>query len=563
MTHAKRSTALTLVLIPVLWWLSPVKDNHLFAQAETAGSVIVGTVRDASGALIPQATVTLLDQDQKSVRQAATSDEGAFELIGVAAGRYDIEFSAVGFKDRLIEEVQLGPGETLPLDVTLDLAERTDQAEVVAERDSGTGVRKLVPIDAPIGLPPFMKDELPKPPLRVRGRIYSDWFGINTGGRFVSQFSNRVRMDLGDAGAGWSARFDVRDRVYLGNEGRHQLSLYDVRLTYDHIQKPVYLAIGQMNLYDTAGIGELLGGVAAYRPDPRILIGGYGGLLPNLYETGVDPSYQRYGIFAHYLGPKAQTFSLSLNEIRYSGQSERRYVYFTGLTHAGERAILYGNLEFEAGSAVKGSDRLSRVFTNARIDLTSRLDVTFNLSSGKGLDFHRFVLDRLQDPLGDRNDLERFYYNTQYGARLRYRVSENWRLYFGQSLSERKDRAIKNRTTQLGLSVSQIAQSGLSVYANYNLNRGDQAESDSLCCSISKALGRRSWTTSYSTSFNALRFSSNTVNPEVIHLPSTRTLFNELFLVITRGLAFAVQYEHAFGLTEGEDLLFARIIIRM
>jgi len=104
---------------------------------------------------------------------------------------------------------------------------------------------------------------------------------------------------------------------------------------------------------------------------------------------------------------------------------------------------------------------------------------------------------------------------------------------------------------------------GLSVYANYNINRGDTSESDSFYLSISKTLGKHSWSTSYSTSFNGLRFNNAFGVPEVVHMPSRSSLFNELFFVINRSLALSFQHEHTFGLTQGEDLFFVRFILRM
>lgn len=533
------------------------------AQDNQVQGTLSGTVKDPSGFLIPGSSVSLLTSDLRLVGQTSTGEFGEFKFEKVSPGDYLIEVQAIGFNDRRIENVPVTADKPLSLEVVLELAGRADQAEVVGKRETSGAEAKLVPIEHPLEPPSFMREEVPQPSLLVRGRLYSDWFSIRTGSQFVNQLSNRVRMELGEPGLGWSARFDFRDRVTFGDFSSHRISFYDARISFDDIRHPLYASFGQMNLYDTAGIGELLGGVFGVRPSPRLLVGGYGGLRPDLYRTDIDPSFQKYGLFARYIGPKAQTFSGSFNQVRYSGETERSYLYFNGLTHAGNRAVLYGNVELELGSHIRSADRVSRTFLNARVDVNRRIDFIANYSAGKGLDFHRYLLERAQDPLGDRNELERFYYNTQYGVRLRYRLSDNWRLFVGQRISERRDLSIQNRTTQLGLSASRVRDLGISLYANYNINRGDDSESDSFYASISKTLGRHSWSTSYSTSFNGLRFNTSEGLPEVIHLASRSTLFNELFLVINRALALSFQYEHTFGLAEGEDHFFVRLILRM
>ncbi len=398
----------------------------------------------------------------------------------------------------------------------------------------------------------------------LRGRFYVDWFGAQYESRFFSQLSSRLRLEIGNPpGNGWTLKFDIRNRRRLGRDSRNQLTIYDYRLTFDDLNNPFFLAVGQMNLYDTGGIGELLGGSMGFKWTPRLLIAGYGGLKPDLFSTSRDQYLRKYGVFARYLGPGAKTVSLSYNELSFLGELERRFFYMKGLFPIKGRAVLYGNMEYELAPNISKADRLSRLFLNARFDLTNFVDLTTNYSSGRGLDYHSYLLERTQNPVINDLDLERFYYSISYGANMRLKLSRQVRFFVGKRESQAKDDGIRNHTTRIGLSTGNIAGTGLSFYASYNINRGDQSESDSLYSSISKTFGRLTWTANYSTSFNGLRFDSVDGSPEPIHIENRRTFSNDLFMIISRALAISVQHERTLGRDINEDLFFFRFIYRM
>ncbi|MGZ7046345.1 MAG: hypothetical protein ACXVJK_08475, partial [Candidatus Aminicenantales bacterium] len=113
-----------------------------------------------------------------------------------------------------------------------------------------------------------------------KGTIYLDWLGTRSpDGAFFNQISARVRFDLiSRPGTGWTFSLDARDRVGVMATSRNQVILYNARLTFDRPGSLFYLSLGQMNLYDSAGIGELMGGVAGIRIMPSLMIGGFGGL---------------------------------------------------------------------------------------------------------------------------------------------------------------------------------------------------------------------------------------------------------------------------------------------
>jgi hypothetical protein len=63
----------------------------------TAGPVLTGTVTDASGAVIPNAAVEILDEGSHPLRTAITDRDGRYRIDGLPSGNYRLEANAPGF----------------------------------------------------------------------------------------------------------------------------------------------------------------------------------------------------------------------------------------------------------------------------------------------------------------------------------------------------------------------------------------------------------------------------------------------------------------------------------
>lgn len=398
------------------------------------------------------------------------------------------------------------------------------------------------------------------------GAIYTDWFRSQyEDGLSTAQLSTRVKLEAGKRpGYGWRMFFDGRHRYRDGSASKNTLLLYDARLIYDRTESPLALSLGQMNLYESAGVGQLAGAVVGVRPgeDRNWTIGGYGGLEPDIYAVAYDLKYTKYGVFSQYHGSGAKSFALSYNTILYEGVAEREFLYGSGLIPVSDAAVVYGSAEYELGDGVLSEDRLSHLFLNTRYSFTPKADVTAYYSSGRGLDYHRFLLEQSQTPDRNSPELERFYYSTSFGARFSYKVHDRARVFVAQRESEQVDDAIKNHTTQIGASAWDIANSGIGVYGSYNINRGDQSESDSYRLSISRDFGPLSWTGYFSSTFNGIRFDERTGRPEIVRLADHRTISNDFFFNVTDSLALSLEHDLSRRGEEDENTLFFRFMLR-
>ena len=101
-----------------------------FAQFETA--TVVGTVRDSSGAVVPDAKVTLTNT-QTGVSSDRMSDaNGSFEFFTVRIGTYLLSAEKAGFSIALVDNIQVTVGARQRVDLTMAVGQLTEKVEVSA-----------------------------------------------------------------------------------------------------------------------------------------------------------------------------------------------------------------------------------------------------------------------------------------------------------------------------------------------------------------------------------------------------------------------------------------------
>ena len=104
----------------------------LMAQGTDLGT-IRGSVTDASGAVVPGATVTLTDLGTNTARSLATDTEGSFEAAALRSGQYKLSVSAPGFSTLEITGIDLQPGQTTRADARLQV-QRSNEAVTIQEQ---------------------------------------------------------------------------------------------------------------------------------------------------------------------------------------------------------------------------------------------------------------------------------------------------------------------------------------------------------------------------------------------------------------------------------------------
>ena len=104
------------------------------AAAQDINGAISGTVSDPSGAVIPGASVTILNSATGVVvYRGQTNESGIYLAPVVPVGTYELTFSAPGFKAQKIQGVTLQVNQRARVDVTLQTGELTETITVEAE----------------------------------------------------------------------------------------------------------------------------------------------------------------------------------------------------------------------------------------------------------------------------------------------------------------------------------------------------------------------------------------------------------------------------------------------
>ncbi|MBV9083698.1 MAG: carboxypeptidase regulatory-like domain-containing protein, partial [Acidobacteriaceae bacterium] len=102
-------------------------------RAQNATGEVSGTVKDSSGGIVPNATITLTNEGTKVDRQTQTNDKGVFVFINVQPGPYVLRAEASGFKTVQIPEFQIAVNQALTENVTLDVGAVSETVTVSAE----------------------------------------------------------------------------------------------------------------------------------------------------------------------------------------------------------------------------------------------------------------------------------------------------------------------------------------------------------------------------------------------------------------------------------------------
>jgi len=105
-----------------------ISSTPVLAQS-TFGSVI-GTVSDASGAVVRGATVTLVNVDTAVERKVATDNTGGYSFFNLDAGKYNLTVQAQGFQRLEFSNLDLQARETKRVDASLKIGAPTETVNV-------------------------------------------------------------------------------------------------------------------------------------------------------------------------------------------------------------------------------------------------------------------------------------------------------------------------------------------------------------------------------------------------------------------------------------------------
>jgi hypothetical protein len=124
---SSRKFAFAIVLVIV------VSMSAAFSYAQTTSGAIVGVVRDASGAVVPNSTVDATNEATGVVYTGKTNSNGEYRISNLPQGTYDIRTAVTGFTPSTLKGVVVEATSVQTRDITLTVGQGTTTVEVTSE----------------------------------------------------------------------------------------------------------------------------------------------------------------------------------------------------------------------------------------------------------------------------------------------------------------------------------------------------------------------------------------------------------------------------------------------
>ena len=102
--------------------------SAVFASGPTG--TITGTVTDPSGAVVPKARITVINEATNATRDAEANGDGDFTVALLPPGRYRVTAEGAGFRKSIFSEVTVDVDQTVRVDFALEVGAATEEVKV-------------------------------------------------------------------------------------------------------------------------------------------------------------------------------------------------------------------------------------------------------------------------------------------------------------------------------------------------------------------------------------------------------------------------------------------------
>ncbi|MBI4904995.1 MAG: carboxypeptidase regulatory-like domain-containing protein [Acidobacteria bacterium] len=165
----------------------------VFGQSTTS---LRGTVFDKGGAVIPAASVTLVNVETRTSRSALTDESGVYQFLQTAPGTYTVRMEKPGFQSSLKSNIILQVSTPATLDATLEIGQVGEVVNVEAD------ATQINTVDATIGNA-FTQVQVRQLPLQTRNvvELLSIQPGVTPTGEVLGarRDQNNITLDGVDA----------------------------------------------------------------------------------------------------------------------------------------------------------------------------------------------------------------------------------------------------------------------------------------------------------------------------------------------------------------------------
>jgi Carboxypeptidase regulatory-like domain len=244
-----------LALFAIAFLLSPSSAN-----AQLSAGSVTGIVRDSSGSVVADASVTLRNLDTTIEHKTVSNDAGNYVFLNLGPGRYALEATAPGFATKRVAEFVLAVNQTASIDISLQVGSQSEVVTISAETE------QLDVSTADLGTVIATKqvNDLP-----LNGRNFTQLLSLTPGVAPVSVAQNAMGGRAGGFGAPISVGSAFIFPAVNGQTNRSNFFLTDGLNNFGSFQStysvpPIVDAIQEFKVVshtDSAQFGSVLGGV--------------------------------------------------------------------------------------------------------------------------------------------------------------------------------------------------------------------------------------------------------------------------------------------------------------
>lgn len=157
----------------------------LAASASVFGQVgrasLTGIVRDQTGSVVPNVSITAVNIATGVSYQTTTNDEGAYTLGALPAGEYRIAFRVTGFKETVRDGVNLTAGQIARIDPAIEVGQVAEKVTITADAS-------------------LLQTESSQASSSVTSSVFADLPLNFGGGRNMAMFADRLVPGVNGAG---------------------------------------------------------------------------------------------------------------------------------------------------------------------------------------------------------------------------------------------------------------------------------------------------------------------------------------------------------------------------
>ncbi len=357
--------------------------------------------------------------------------------------------------------------------------------------------------------------------LRPSGRVSVYVSGAKTSqmdgpGYGYGDVMTAVNYELSDRESdGVEYGLDMRHAAYTVQGRAPRVSVYTGYVGTRLAGGALKARVGHLWLDDLGGLGAVAGAhlegrTAAVIPTSglgRWRAGVFGGLEPNVYTLGYGESVRKIGAYGALEGARGRRHVAGYVNIHNGALTERSVLTVTNYLPAGPLSV-YQAAEYDLSPPAggRGHDGLTYFFSNARVNVSRRLELLGTLSRGRSVDTRGLSDDIQAGRAVTQQSLDGLRYESV-GGRATVEVLPRLRVHAGYSRDKNNRDDASTGRWQVGAFGGNIFNTGLDVTVSDNRTARPDGSYHSTYLSMGRELGRRIYATAeYSTALSQVRF---------------------------------------------------------